>query len=102
MLKAIPSDYHSLLCRRGMLIILILQSLLASSLSAEMLPGDLEKVQRAVAILNGYHAQNPEKGDRKVHVVSWRARDRAFPAKHQERLPRILAHIQKFYADENG
>ncbi len=51
-------------------------------------------------ILDAYHADGREPGDRRLHVICWRPRDREFPAGHRERLDRMLTHIEDFYAKE--
>jgi len=51
-------------------------------------------------ILDAYHADNQEPGNRSLHVICWRPLDRPFAPDHRERLTRIMKHIQKFYADE--
>jgi len=51
-------------------------------------------------ILDAYHADGPQPGSRRLHVICWRAKDRDFPADHRGRLDRILTHIQRFYRRE--
>ena len=60
--------------------------------------GDQEPSARRV--LDGWHADAPEPGDRRLAVISWRTKDRDFAAGHRERLDRILTHIQDFYRAE--
>jgi hypothetical protein len=55
---------------------------------------------QARAILDTYHSENPQPGDRKLHVIYWRPADRDYAADYEARIPRMLEHIQKFYADE--
>ncbi|MFT5467915.1 MAG: hypothetical protein ACI8UO_003023 [Verrucomicrobiales bacterium] len=62
--------------------------------------GDAQKVEAARAILGAYHSENPQAGDRKLHIICWRTADRDFAEDHRGRLQRIMEHIQKFYADE--
>ncbi len=54
----------------------------------------------AVRILDAWHADAAEPGDRRLHVICWRANDRSFAADHRARLDRILTHIQGFYGRE--
>ncbi|MDF1753279.1 MAG: NPCBM/NEW2 domain-containing protein [Verrucomicrobiales bacterium] len=61
---------------------------------------DSELVASARAILDAYHAENPESVERKLHIVCWRPQDRDFASGYRERIPRIMRHIQTFYADE--
>ncbi len=57
-------------------------------------------ISAARAVLDGWQADEPEPGERLLHVIAWRAADRDFPANHRERLDRILSHIQSFYRSE--
>lgn len=59
-----------------------------------------ETAAAARRILDAWHADAPEPGDRRLHVICWRPRDRDFPAGHKERLDRMLTHIARFYARE--
>jgi len=52
------------------------------------------------AILDRWQAEEPAPGERLLHVIAWRANDRDFPARHPERLDRIMTHIQDFYRRE--
>lgn len=61
---------------------------------------DADVVRDARAILDAWHADAPEPGERRLHVIAWRARDRDFPAHHRERLDRMLTHIEGFYRRE--
>ena len=81
-------------------LIAFLLLLLPISLFGKNLPGELEKAKKARAILDAWHAEDPEPGDRKLHVISWRPTDKPYPKDHRTRLQRILEHIQQFYADE--
>jgi len=63
-------------------------------------PTDDGKGAAARAILDAWHATDPEPGERKLHIVAWRAKDRDFAADHRGRLDRILTHIQDFYRRE--
>jgi hypothetical protein len=55
---------------------------------------------RARSVLDAWHAEAPEPGDRRLHVICWRTKDRDFAAGHRERLDRILTDIQAFYRRE--
>ncbi len=52
------------------------------------------------AILDGWQADSPEPGTRRLHVIAWRANDRDFPADQRSRLDRIMTHIEEFYRRE--
>lgn len=58
------------------------------------------QVTAARAILDPWHAQNPEPATRKLHLVYWTPSDREPAANYQVRLTRIMEHIRAFYADE--
>lgn len=57
-------------------------------------------VPAARVILDAWHAEDAEPGERRLHVIAWRVNDRGFPADHRERLDRIMTHIQDFYSRE--
>ena len=57
-------------------------------------------VVEARKVLAAYHDERPQAAERKLHLICWRPNDREYPADNDERLTRILEHIQKFYADE--
>lgn len=64
-----------------------------------------EKAPVARAILDAWQAKNPEKHQRKLHVVLWTPADREPAPRFRERLSAILRNIQGFYAremDRNG
>lgn len=65
-----------------------------------VVPGEAEKAAAALAILDPWHATDPKPGKRLLHIVSWRPKDRDFPENQEERLPRIMRHIQDFYSRE--
>ena len=67
---------------------------------ADALPVDEGKGPAVRTIIDAWHAADPQPGDRKLHVVAWRAKDRDFAADHRGRLDRILTHIQDFYRRE--
>ena len=58
------------------------------------------QVKAARAILDPWHSDEPESGDRKLHIVYWSPSDRKPAPNYRERLTRILLHIQSYYADE--
>jgi hypothetical protein len=59
-----------------------------------------QDVSQALEVLNRWHAQSPKKEKRHLHLILWSPRDREPPENYQDRLQRIMEHIQKFYADE--
>jgi hypothetical protein len=59
-----------------------------------------EQVKQALQILDAWHKDQPEPGERYLHLVCWTPSDREFPADYQPRLTRIMEHIQAFYANE--
>lgn len=60
----------------------------------------VEQATAARETLDRWHADAAEPGDRRLQVICWRTKDRAFAAGHRERLDRILTHIQGFYQAE--
>lgn len=60
----------------------------------------LEQVHEATSILNKWRNDSPEIGNRRLHIIAWRVRDRDFPARQPERLDRMLTSIQLFYRRE--
>jgi len=75
----------------------VMPALVAAEPEAET---EREVVAAARLILDAYHAAGAKPGDRRLHVICWRPKDRGFPAGHRERLDRMLTHIADFYADE--
>ena len=67
---------------------------------SNLLSAEESTATEARAVLDAYHSENPQPGDRKLHVIYWRPADRDYAADYESRMPRILEHIQKFYADE--
>ena len=59
-----------------------------------------EQVKQALQILDTWHKDQPEPGERYLHLVCWTPSDREFPADYDARLTRIMEHIQAFYANE--
>ncbi|MDA7881065.1 NPCBM/NEW2 domain-containing protein [Akkermansiaceae bacterium] len=72
---------------------------LVTSLHAQV-PGEAEKVSRALKILDTWHASNPKKEERLLHFILWTPNDREPPEKYQERLTRMMEHIQGFHSKE--
>ena len=58
------------------------------------------KVAAARAILDGWQAKDPERADRKLHIVLWTPNDREPAPMYRERLTKILGDIRGFYAKE--
>lgn len=61
---------------------------------------DLQPATAARTTLERWQGANTKLSERVLHIVCWTPSDREFPERHQERLTRILLHIQNFYADE--
>ena len=59
-----------------------------------------EQAAAARKILDKWHADLPERGDRFLHLVCWTPSDREFPKDYRPRLTRIMGHIQEFYLRE--
>ena len=70
------------------------------STAAAAAAGPDADVPAARAILDGWQAEDAEPGERLLHVIDWRTKDREFPAEQQARLDRIMTHIQDFYRRE--
>lgn len=72
------------------------------AIGAGTMRADAPAAQVTVAreILDRWHADSAEPGDRRLQVICWRTKDREFAAGHRERLDRILTHIQAFYRAE--
>lgn len=58
------------------------------------------EAESARRILEAWHKDQPEPGDRCLHIVAWRSQDRDFAAGYRARLQRIMEHIREFYAVE--
>jgi len=59
----------------------------------------------AKAILDGWQNQNPQRAERKLHIVYWSPSDREPAPRYRERLSAIMEDIRKFYAaqmEHNG
>jgi hypothetical protein len=61
---------------------------------------DGDQVMAARKILDAWHADRPERGDRFLHMVCWTPSDRDLPQDYKPRLTRIMGHIQEFYLRE--
>ena len=61
---------------------------------------DRETAAAACRILDNWHADQPEPGERHLHIICWTPADREFPANYRARMTRIMRHIQDFYAGE--
>lgn len=59
-----------------------------------------EQAAAACRILDAWHAEQPEPGERHLHMVCWTPADRELPANYPARLTRIMRHIQFAYAGE--
>jgi hypothetical protein len=68
--------------------------------NAADLATERQQAKAAMEILNRWHAENPEPGERYLHLVCWTPSDREFPENDQVRLTRIMEHIQAFYESE--
>jgi hypothetical protein len=75
-------------------------AVLPSQRIAADLVAEREQVKQALQILDAWHNDQPEPGERYLHLVCWTPSDREFPADYQARLTRIMEHIQAFYADQ--
>ncbi|BCU76817.1 NPCBM/NEW2 domain-containing protein [Luteolibacter sp. LG18] len=58
------------------------------------------QVAAARPILDGWQNQNPERAQRKLHIVYWSPSDREPAPRYRERLSTIMEDIRKFYAEE--
>jgi len=89
----------------GMAWALLLLALPAATITAAPAARTTDDAEAALAaaargILDAYHADAERAEPRRLQIISWRAKDRDFPADHRDRLDRILTHIQSFYAGE--
>jgi len=83
------------------ILMLMAMAACASLATADETGGSEEAgTARARSILDAWHADAPEPGDRRLHVICWRANDRDFASGHRERIDRILTDIQAFYRTE--
>ena len=72
----------------------------AAAACASDLDDERRQVKEALKILDAWHQELPEPGERFLHLICWTPSDREFPADYQARLTRIMEHIQAFYASE--
>lgn len=61
---------------------------------------DRVKAAAAREILNAWQDDSPDLQTRALHVVCWTPANREFPENYQQRLTRIMKHIQRFYLRE--
>jgi hypothetical protein len=61
---------------------------------------ETDQVKAATKILDAWHDDQPERGDRFLHIVCWTPSDRELPTDYQPRLTRMMEHIRGFYARE--
>jgi hypothetical protein len=58
------------------------------------------KVPQARAILDAWQAKDPQRAEKKLHIVYWTPSDREPAPRYRERLGAILEDIRDFYAKE--
>ncbi|HEX6961944.1 MAG TPA: glycosyl hydrolase, partial [Lacipirellula sp.] len=61
---------------------------------------DKQQAAAARSILEPWQGAQATPAERFLHIVCWTPNDRKFPAEYQDRLSRMLLHIQDFYAQE--
>ena len=54
----------------------------------------------AMKILQSWESEGRLSGERVLHIIAWRCRDRDFPSDYRHRLQQIMLHIQNFYQKE--
>ncbi|MFT4548665.1 MAG: hypothetical protein ACI8XO_001213 [Verrucomicrobiales bacterium] len=82
------------------ILVLTFLGMLSAS-AADDLQSDISTQAKAArAILDAYHAENPRKSERTLHLVYWSPSDREPAEAYRDRLTRIFEDIQKFYATE--
>ena len=86
--------------RLNLFAFLLLLALLPSQAIGADLIEEREQIKQALQILDAWHKDQPEPGERCLHLICWTPSDREFPADYQPRLTRIMEHIQAFYANE--
>ena len=84
----------------SLIAVLCLWAVLPLQVIGSDLVAEREQVKQALQILEAWHKDRPEPGDRSLHLVCWTPSDREFPAEYEVRLTRIMEHIQAFYADQ--
>lgn len=58
------------------------------------------KVPQARAILDAWQAKDPQRAEKKIHIVYWTPSDREPAPRYRERLGVIMEDIRDFYAKE--
>ena len=74
--------------------------MLLSTLLHAQIPGERDKAAMALKILDGWHKQDSREGRRSLHFVLWTPKGRPAPVRYEERLTRMMIHIQDFYKKE--
>ncbi len=80
--------------------VLVACSFGAATTNAELNPDIAVQVKAARAILDPWHASNPQRSERVLHLVYWTPSDRGPAMDWQPRLMRIMEDIRDFYAKE--
>ena len=70
------------------------------SASADPVAEIATKAPQARAILDAWHAKDPQPGKRLVHIVLWTPSDREPAPRYRERLSAIMRDIRSYYARE--
>lgn len=88
---------------KRLLLLLALLLLVVSQQASSADPvNESDQVKAARKILDAWHDNQPERGERFLHIVCWTPADRELPADYQPRLTRMMEHIRGFYAREMG
>ena len=74
--------------------------MLLSTLLHAQIPGERYKAAMALKILDGWHKQDSREDMRSLHFVLWTPKGRPAPVRYEERLTRMMIHIQDFYKKE--
>ena len=82
------------------LLPLLLVALTCNITSAQSVRDERSQSAAAQKILTKWQADADRSQKRYLHVFAWTPADRPLPENHEERLNRILKHIQAFYAQE--
>ncbi len=83
----------------GFLIALGFQSIAVSQTPQELID---QQVPEARKRIEAYLGESKGQSDRTLHIVYWTPSDREPGKGYQERLDRVLSHVQEFYAKEMG
>ncbi len=78
----------------------LLLSYVAQPTLSQTVQTDAQQAVAATRLLDAWRAENPEPGERVLHLVCWTPADRELPADYPARLDRIMKHVQAFYGDE--